>query len=411
MPSSASSWWNATKNCNGGPPSVRDVGSGGTLVACAGGLITSRPAIGEVSGILESSQTGRVGGSFRGEWAAGSHKKVLNRTDDRDDHPCRAPRRKSKVLRSSPRRRSRDAAPRRVARAATGAGVATRVGAGGHVGHGHRPWREDVRWAAQRGRSAHGAHATALAGTVLQLQRLRGRGSGHDPGPAEPGLPGDRRARGAPTCPSSWTSWPHRLPIGSSPSIKRPSSRSDIRSSRCCTCRGTRRRRVHGASANVIRTMFETDSIPPDWVGRLNLMDEVWVPTHFNAETFANAGVTVPIHVVPGGVDATLFRPALRPLRIPGTRGTVFLSIFEWAFRKGWDVLLSAWAEAFGPEDDVSLVLRTTPVAGAGGSPAPTTAHRRPSRVARQGTRRGGADRAAGASAEPGRSAPALCGG
>ena len=127
--------------------------------------------------------------------------------------------------------------------------------------------------------------------------------------------------------------------------------------------------RVQGATANVIRTMFETDSIPPDWVGRLNLMDEVWVPTHFNAETFANAGVTVPIHVVPGGVDATLFRPALRPLRVPGTRGTVFLSIFEWAFRKGWDVLLSAWAEAFGPEDDVSLVLRTTPVAGAAGIP------------------------------------------
>ena len=84
--------------------------------------------------------------------------------------------------------------------------------------------------------------------------------------------------------------------------------------------------------------MFETDSIPQDWVGRLNQMDEVWVPTAFNVETFAKAGVTVPIQVVPGGVDATLFRPALRPLRVPGARGTVFLSIFEWAFRKGWDV-------------------------------------------------------------------------
>ena len=79
----------------------------------------------------------------------------------------------------------------------------------------------------------------------------------------------------------------------------------------------------------------------------------------------------MPIHVVPGGVDATLFRPALRPLRIPGVRGTVFLSIFEWAFRKGWDVLLSAWAEAFSPEDDVSLVLRTGAVTGTIGTPAP----------------------------------------
>jgi hypothetical protein len=34
--------------------------------------------------------------------------------------------------------------------------------------------------------------------------------------------------------------------------------------------------RVQGASANVIRTMFETDSVPADWVGRMNQMDEVW---------------------------------------------------------------------------------------------------------------------------------------
>ena len=79
--------------------------------------------------------------------------------------------------------------------------------------------------------------------------------------------------------------------------------------------------RVQGASANVIRTMFETDSIPPDWVGRLNQMDEVWVPTSFNLETFANAGVTVPIHVVPGGIDATLFRPALAPVARSGHAG------------------------------------------------------------------------------------------
>jgi glycosyltransferase involved in cell wall biosynthesis len=129
--------------------------------------------------------------------------------------------------------------------------------------------------------------------------------------------------------------------------------------------------RVQGASANVIRTMFETDSIPQDWVGRLNQMDEVWVPTSFNVETFAHAGVTVPIQVVPGGVDATLFRPGLRPLRVPGTRGTIFLSIFEWAFRKGWDVILSAWAEAFRPDDDVSLVLRTSKVTGSVGEAAP----------------------------------------
>jgi glycosyltransferase involved in cell wall biosynthesis len=121
---------------------------------------------------------------------------------------------------------------------------------------------------------------------------------------------------------------------------------------------------VHGAVANVIRTMFETDRVPPEWVPKLNAMDEVWVPTAFNVETFARAGVTAPIQVVPAGVDASMFRPGLRPLKVPGGRGTVFLSVFEWTFRKGWDVMLAAWANAFGPEDDVSLVLRTAMVDG-----------------------------------------------
>lgn len=121
---------------------------------------------------------------------------------------------------------------------------------------------------------------------------------------------------------------------------------------------------VHGAIANVTRSMFETDSLPSDWVPRLNRMDEIWVPASFNVTSFRQAGVTVPIEVVPGGVDATLYRPGLRPLRIPGTRGIVFLAVFEWSFRKGWDVLLKAWAEAFGPNDDVSLVLRTAPFTG-----------------------------------------------
>ncbi len=121
---------------------------------------------------------------------------------------------------------------------------------------------------------------------------------------------------------------------------------------------------VQGAQANVMRTMFETDSIPADWVGRLNQMDEVWVPASFNRETFTRAGVSVPVEVVPGGVDGSLFRPGLRPLRVHGVRGTVFLSIFEWSYRKGWDVILSAWAAAFGPDDDASLVLRTAPHEG-----------------------------------------------
>ncbi|WP_411280677.1 glycosyltransferase family 4 protein [Gemmatimonas sp.] len=115
------------------------------------------------------------------------------------------------------------------------------------------------------------------------------------------------------------------------------------------------------------RTMFETDSLPPTWVEPANAMDELWLPSAFNAETFRRAGVTVPIHLVPGGIDSTTYCPEIAPLPIAGLRGTIFLSVFEWRLRKGWDVLLRAWVDAFTPADDVTLVIRTYPIDRADG--------------------------------------------
>ena len=115
---------------------------------------------------------------------------------------------------------------------------------------------------------------------------------------------------------------------------------------------------------NVGKTVFETDRLSPEWVSLCNKMDEVWVPTRFNAETFAQSGVKVPLVVIPEGVDPDFYRPGLKPLTIPGRRGFAFLSIFEWTFRKGWDLLLRAWAQAFSPADDVCLILRAYPVHG-----------------------------------------------
>lgn len=42
------------------------------------------------------------------------------------------------------------------------------------------------------------------------------------------------------------------------------------------------------------RSMFESDSIPDHWVRPANnLVDEIWVPSAFNVDTFANSGVPV----------------------------------------------------------------------------------------------------------------------
>jgi glycosyltransferase involved in cell wall biosynthesis len=120
------------------------------------------------------------------------------------------------------------------------------------------------------------------------------------------------------------------------------------------------------AYATVARTMFETDRIPHQWVASLNEFAEVWVPTQFNVDTFLDAGVRVPVVQVPGGVDGNVYHPDHPKLDIPGVRGTVFLSVFEWTDRKAPDVLLGAWADAFAPGDDATLLLRVYPGGGHG---------------------------------------------
>jgi glycosyltransferase involved in cell wall biosynthesis len=124
---------------------------------------------------------------------------------------------------------------------------------------------------------------------------------------------------------------------------------------------------VPGA-ANVARTMFETESIPQAWLPRLLAVDEVWVPCRFNLETFARGGVPGErLRLLPETLDLDLFDPeGTRPLSIPGRRGRAFLANFEVSDRKGWDVLLRAWAEAFHPHDDVCLVLKCLPRPGLG---------------------------------------------
>ena len=125
--------------------------------------------------------------------------------------------------------------------------------------------------------------------------------------------------------------------------------------------------RLPGADYHIGRTMFETDRLPDNWVETCNRMDEIWVPSEFNRETFEKAGVSVPIQIIPEGIDARRYHPGIPPLPIPGARGTVFLAVFEWIYRKGWDVLLEAWTKAFSADDDVSLVLRTYPMAQGNG--------------------------------------------
>jgi len=103
-------------------------------------------------------------------------------------------------------------------------------------------------------------------------------------------------------------------------------------------------------------TMLEVNGLPHDWVQQSNQMDEIWVPTQFNAHTFRSSGVHVPIHVMPLGFDPDYFHPGIRGKRFSDK--FTFLSVFEWGERKAPELLLETFASAFHHRDDVLLVCK-----------------------------------------------------
>lgn len=104
-------------------------------------------------------------------------------------------------------------------------------------------------------------------------------------------------------------------------------------------------------------TMLEVDGLPRDWVVQCNQMNEVWVPSNFNAATFRDSGVRVPIHVMPLGVDPNYFNPHIKATRF-SDRFT-FLTVFEWGERKSPLEMLQTFVNEFR-HDDVLLVCKVT---------------------------------------------------
>lgn len=117
---------------------------------------------------------------------------------------------------------------------------------------------------------------------------------------------------------------------------------------------------------NIGVTMLEADRLTPHWVYYCNRMDEVWVPSRFNQETFVNSGVRPEkVKVFPFGVDHQRFRPDGPAYPVPGRRGYTFLSVLDWHKRKGWDILVRAFCNTFSAADEVCLILKITNTMGA----------------------------------------------
>lgn len=97
------------------------------------------------------------------------------------------------------------------------------------------------------------------------------------------------------------------------------------------------------ARKNILRTMYETDSIPESWIDPILTADELWVPSAFHVRSFGRYFPRERIRIVPELVDPALFENEPRA----ASRPTRFLSMFDWSVRKAPELLLETFGSTF----------------------------------------------------------------
>lgn len=108
-------------------------------------------------------------------------------------------------------------------------------------------------------------------------------------------------------------------------------------------------------------TAWEADRIHPLWSDWCNAMDALAVPSTMNVEAFSRSGVHRPVELARYGVDEAFLSPGDHSDAFSGKKMPpfIFLSVFDWLYRKGYDLLVRAYWEEFSPEDGVCLVIKT----------------------------------------------------
>lgn len=105
-------------------------------------------------------------------------------------------------------------------------------------------------------------------------------------------------------------------------------------------------------------SMYEANQIPRGWAANVNAVCErLLVPCEHNAQAFEDGGVSIPIHVIPGGTDPQEF-PVL-PVLPERDRPYTFLALGDRDTRKGIEQAWSAFFIAFENTPDVRLVIKT----------------------------------------------------
>jgi len=110
----------------------------------------------------------------------------------------------------------------------------------------------------------------------------------------------------------------------------------------------------------VIIQPWEFGSLPVEWVRVFSTqVDEMWVPSNYVRQVYIESGVPAErVVVIPNGVNPEKFHPGVKPYSLKTQKKFKLLFVGGTIHRKGIDLLLQAYLDAFKGSDDVCLVIK-----------------------------------------------------
>ena len=109
----------------------------------------------------------------------------------------------------------------------------------------------------------------------------------------------------------------------------------------------------------ILYTTIEAASMPKQFEEIMNMYNEIWVTSDFCKEVISQYKINVPVYIIPASININLYNENCKSYEFdPKLKDFVFISVFGWGYRKGYDVLLRSYLEEFSGNDNVSLLLR-----------------------------------------------------
>ena len=119
---------------------------------------------------------------------------------------------------------------------------------------------------------------------------------------------------------------------------------------------------MSSGTCKILYSTIESYTVPQQFLDccTSSHYNEIWLTSEFSCGVLQKYIKDIPIHWIPTGVDHELYTENGPKLNFkPNIKDFVFISVFGWNYRKGYDVLLKAYLDEFSDKDNVSLLLVT----------------------------------------------------